>query len=143
VSFRAERRTIALELPITPKWTPDFVEADIDLRHFRGDNAYVAQYRDRNVDGDFCLTAYYLKSIDRLGLFERLDEDELFGVCAISFNGDHREHHRAQLRGRGKVFRRSTAGARHHLPPLFDFVLILAQGTILRLVGAAGRLGLS
>lgn len=81
-------RRMTLPMADHSKWTPDFVEADIDLRYFRGDNAYVAQYRDRNADSDYCLTAYYLKSIDRLGLFERLDEDELFGVCALSFNGE-------------------------------------------------------
>jgi SAM-dependent methyltransferase len=68
------------------KWVPDFVEGDIDLREFRGDNQYVPQYRDRNADSDYFLTAYYLKSIDRLSLFDRLNEDELFGVCALSLD---------------------------------------------------------
>jgi SAM-dependent methyltransferase len=85
-----QERYSQMRLPIGDhsKWTPEFVEADIDLQRFRGDNAYVAQYRDRNAESDFYLTAYYLKSIDRLGVFDRLDEDELFGVCALSFNGE-------------------------------------------------------
>jgi hypothetical protein len=79
-----------MELPMADhsKWTPAFVARDIDLRRFRADNAYVAQYRDRNSDSDYLLTTYYLKSIDRLGLLDRLEEDELFGVCAVSFNGE-------------------------------------------------------
>jgi hypothetical protein len=85
-----QERYRRMMLPVVDhsKWTPDFVETDIDLRYFRGENSYVAQHRDFNAVSDYLLTAYYLKSIDRLGLFERLDEDELFGVCAFSFNGE-------------------------------------------------------
>jgi hypothetical protein len=51
-----------------------------DLRYFRGDNAYVWQVRDGAGGANFALTAYYVKSIDTLGLLDRLDEDGLFGV---------------------------------------------------------------
>lgn len=60
-------------------WRPGHVTA-FDLRYFRGDNAYVWQIRDGASEVNYALTAYYVKSIDALGLLERLDEDELFGV---------------------------------------------------------------
>lgn len=81
-------RRMTLPMGDHSKWTPDFVEGDIDLSRFRGENAYVPQFRDRNAPSDYFLTAYYLKSVDRLGLFERLREDGLFGACALSFNGE-------------------------------------------------------
>ncbi len=77
-----------VDLPVIDhsRWTNDFIASDIELNYFRGDNAYVFQYRDFNTDSDYVLTAYHLKSIDRLGLFERLTEDELFGIYAFPFN---------------------------------------------------------
>lgn len=61
-------------------WNADLVRA-IDLQCFRGDNAYIFQRRGRNMNEmSFALTYYYLKTTDRLRLFERLSEDEAFGV---------------------------------------------------------------
>lgn len=51
-----------------------------DLRYFRGDNAYVWQVRDGAGGANYALSAYYVKSIDTLGLLGRLEEDALFGV---------------------------------------------------------------
>lgn len=86
-TLRERYSRVTLPVVDHSRWTPDFVDATVDLRHFRRDNAYVAQGRDFNADSDYLLTAYYLKSIDRLGLFEHLDEDRLFGVGGCSFNG--------------------------------------------------------
>jgi len=58
-----------------------------DLRYFRGDNAYVWQARDGAGEPNYALTAYYVKSIDVLGLLEQLEEDELFGVHAFEAAG--------------------------------------------------------
>jgi hypothetical protein len=60
----------------------------IDLKHFRGDNPYVWQYQDQNGEINYLLTAYYLKSIDRLGLMECLKEDGLFGAITFQFGED-------------------------------------------------------
>ena len=70
------------------RWSRDFISSDIELSYFRGDNAYVFQFRDFNTDSDYVLTAYHLKSIDHLGLFDRLTEDELFGIYAFPFNDE-------------------------------------------------------
>ncbi len=59
-------------------WRPGYVSAE-DLRYFRGDNAYVWQLRDGNTERHYALTTYYLKTVDSLGLLDRLDEDGAFG----------------------------------------------------------------
>ena len=51
-----------------------------DLRYFRGDNAYVWQLRGPNMNIMACaLATYYVKSIDKLGLLQKLEEDDCFG----------------------------------------------------------------
>ena len=60
-------------------WTDTCIQAD-DILYFRGDNAYVWQLRGLSMNiMAYALTASYVKSIDTLGLLERLKEDELFG----------------------------------------------------------------
>ena len=76
-----ERAYAAFDARVTTPllWRPGHVTA-FDTRYFRGDNAYVWQVRDGASEANYALTAYYVKSIDALGLLERLDEDGLFGV---------------------------------------------------------------
>ncbi|MDQ3019686.1 MAG: putative sugar O-methyltransferase [Bacteroidota bacterium] len=65
---------------ITPLlWTENHVSPD-DIKYFRGDNAYVWQLRGKsmNIFG-YVLSTYYVKSIDYLGLLEKLTEDPYFG----------------------------------------------------------------
>lgn len=60
-------------------WKDDHVKPE-DILYFRGDNAYVWQLRGRNMNvPGYALATYYVKSIDRLGLLEKLTEDNLFG----------------------------------------------------------------
>jgi len=60
-------------------WKEGIVRPD-DLRYFRGDNAYVWQLRGPNMNiMAYALTMYYVKSIDTLGLLQRLEEDDFFG----------------------------------------------------------------
>jgi hypothetical protein len=63
--------------------------AQIDLPYFRGDNPYIFQVRDDNKEIHYLLTYFYLRSIDVLSLFERLQEDRLFGVYAFDFSDGH------------------------------------------------------
>jgi hypothetical protein len=61
-------------------WTAGHVRA-IDLQRFRADDAYLWQMRGRGMNEmSFALAYYYLKTTDRLRLFERLAEDQAFGV---------------------------------------------------------------
>jgi hypothetical protein len=75
-------------------WTESHVGA-ADLRHFRGDNAYIWQLReDVRLPGKggmnalgYALATYYVKSIDRLGLLDRLVEDDAFGNFTFQIAG--------------------------------------------------------
>jgi SAM-dependent methyltransferase len=68
-------------------WNEGVVRAD-DLKFFRGHNAYVWQLRGLHMNPlSYALTAYYLQSVDKLGLFTQLDEDEYFGVFTFKVAG--------------------------------------------------------
>jgi SAM-dependent methyltransferase len=59
-----------------------------DLQYFRGDNAYVWQLRGPNMNEiAYILSTYYVKSIDHLGLLERLEEDDYFGIFSFTIDG--------------------------------------------------------
>jgi hypothetical protein len=65
-------------------WQEGHVSPD-DLLCFRGDNAYVWQMQGTNMNMPaYALTTYYLKSIDTMGLLERLDEDNCFGCITLN-----------------------------------------------------------
>jgi SAM-dependent methyltransferase len=76
----------ALDTPATAAsmWTEEFQQQTIDIRHFRGDNAYLWQYRGtrsrEQAELRHLLTAYYVRTIDRYGLLDVLREDDLFGI---------------------------------------------------------------
>jgi hypothetical protein len=60
--------------------------AKIDLQYFRGENPYIYQIRDDNTELHYLLTAFYLESIDVLGLFQRFEEDGQFGAHIFALN---------------------------------------------------------
>jgi hypothetical protein len=68
-------------------WTDELVRAD-DLKYFRGDNAYVWQLRGRDMNPlGYALSAYYVRSIDALGLLDKLTEDDAFGLFTFPIGG--------------------------------------------------------
>ena len=68
-------------------WTRQYLEKELDLRFFRGDNPYVWQLRGlAYAEMRYVLTAYYIKAIDRLGLLGLLEEDDLFGCHTFTFD---------------------------------------------------------
>lgn len=79
---------------VTPAmWTEGYVHAQ-NLCYFRGDNVYVWQIRGGpyTAGGNYnemghALAAYYAKSIDRGGLFDRLTEDGAFGTFTFDVAG--------------------------------------------------------
>ncbi|MFH1619397.1 MAG: putative sugar O-methyltransferase [bacterium] len=72
---------------VTTKWNDSLVST-IDLQYFRGDNPFIWQFRDGNSEMTNLLTAYYVKTIDKLGLLNSLEEDDLFGCYVFDFNGE-------------------------------------------------------
>ncbi len=69
-------------------WTDEYVQS-YGLQSFRGDNCYVWQTRDPNcAEINYCLTAYYVKAIDTLGLSQKNNEDGLFGVHTYTVDSE-------------------------------------------------------
>ncbi len=66
------------------KWTESFVNPD-NMLYFRGNNPYVWQLKGMNTNRvAYALTAYYARSIDTLGLLDRLEEDNFFGAITYA-----------------------------------------------------------
>lgn len=77
------------EVSIPLLWKEGHVKPE-DLQYFRGNNAYVVQLRKPNLNMmGYALTTFYVKSIDNLGLLQKLEEDEYFG--AITFFIDNKK----------------------------------------------------
>lgn len=70
------------------QWRDQWVASSVDLRYFRGDNAYVWQYRQAlsNIELKTFTTLRYLRERDRHGLLERLEEDGRFGCWTFQFS---------------------------------------------------------
>lgn len=65
-------------------WNDQHVSAE-DIAYFRGDNAWVWQVRGKNSNVlAYAISFYYLKSMDHLGLLDKLIEDENFGNFVFS-----------------------------------------------------------
>lgn len=84
-----QREYLKITLPVLnhSHWNNGFVDREVNLRYFRGDYAYLWQYRDLNTELHFVLTAYYLATIDRLGLYNVLEEDKFFGIRTVQLGG--------------------------------------------------------
>ncbi|MGK7882131.1 MAG: putative sugar O-methyltransferase [Crocosphaera sp.] len=87
--LRANYSNFSKEVTEPLVWTDSKVQPN-DILYFRGDNAYVWQVRRvKNMNIlTYALTTYYVKSIDKLGLLEKLSEDNLFGI--YTFEVDNR-----------------------------------------------------
>jgi putative sugar O-methyltransferase len=71
-------------------WKDTYLQTELDLSTFRGDNAYIWQTRqiDSNLVVQYLLTTYFVKDIDKLDLFRKLHEDGQFGAVNFSFNNE-------------------------------------------------------
>ena len=68
-------------------WTEDYVDREVNLQYFRGDQAFVWQMRDLNMDLNYLVTLQYLKALDDRRLFDSVVEDGLFGVRTVTIEG--------------------------------------------------------
>jgi hypothetical protein len=83
------RRYKAFDSDVTTPllWTDRHVRPE-DIAYFRGDNAWVWQVRGNNTNIlAYALSLYYIQSIDRLGLLDRLVEDNSFGSFSFTIGG--------------------------------------------------------
>jgi len=65
------------------QWTSSFVQNEIDLAGFRGDNAYVSQRLGQGI-ANYALSTQYVNSHDVQDLRSRLSEDGQFGVHSFA-----------------------------------------------------------
>lgn len=81
----------ALDWPVVThsRWRPDFYEHWLDLRYFRGDNAYIWHYRDGEELSRLRFFVYltYVEGLDGGDLLSRLEEDGAFGCFTYAFAG--------------------------------------------------------
>jgi hypothetical protein len=79
----------ALDIPATAhtQWRRSFLRRNLSLAWFRGDNAYVWQFRQlgSSAGARMYLSLLDVESRDRLGLLGRLEEDGLFGAWTFSY----------------------------------------------------------
>ncbi|MCC5887096.1 MAG: putative sugar O-methyltransferase [Gammaproteobacteria bacterium] len=79
----------ALDLPVCRHtvWDDDRLKADLTLPWFRGDNAYVWQFRQMRSEVRIkqYLALKHVESRDRLGLLARLEEDGAFGCWTFQY----------------------------------------------------------
>lgn len=70
-------------------WADEYRSRDLELRYFRGDNAFVWQYRNMREQTALRYSLYlrHLASIDRRSCLETLEEDGAFGCWAFEFPG--------------------------------------------------------
>jgi len=82
-----KRRYAALDIEaLRPSiWDEGHTAEQLEMAYFRGDNAFVWQKRDNNLETNYLLAAYYYQSIDKLNLLETLKEDDHFGIFTYPF----------------------------------------------------------
>jgi hypothetical protein len=84
-----ERAYDALDIPATAhtQWRSGWLGRNLSLAWFRGDNAYVWQFRQLRsaAEARMYLTLLDVESRDRLGLLKTLDEDGRFGAWTFTY----------------------------------------------------------
>lgn len=84
-------RYAALNLPVCvpSQWNAKRLHATLNLSYFRGENAYVWQWRElpRATIMKFYILAQYLRTRDSAGLMARLGEDGAFGCWNYRYPG--------------------------------------------------------
>ena len=87
------RRYAALNHPVAAHshWTTGFVDQNVDLLNFRGDNAYLWQVRQARGDAEmrYFANTLYIERIDHLGLLSKMVEDGAFGCHTFKYEGRH------------------------------------------------------
>ena len=81
----------ALDWPVVThsRWQPEFFEHWLDLRYFRGDNAYIWHYRESEEVSRLRFFVYltYVEGLDTDDILSRITEDGAFGCFTYAFAG--------------------------------------------------------
>jgi len=87
------RRYAALNHPVAKHshWTAGFVDQNVDLLNFRGDNAYLWQVRQSRRDAAmrYFANTLYIERIDRRWLIPMMVEEGAFGCYTFQYQGRH------------------------------------------------------
>ncbi|MCU1427041.1 MAG: hypothetical protein JWL83_1041 [Actinomycetia bacterium] len=88
-SLRDEYARSGLPVTVPSVWNEDLLEAQLDLRYFRGESPYVWHYREwpRAMILKYFIFAEYVRRRDPGNLLERLGEDGAFGCWAFDYPG--------------------------------------------------------
>ncbi len=89
VALQAAYDSLDVSATAHTQWRQSFLKRNLSLAWFRGDNAYVWQFRQlRNAaEARMYLTLLDVESRDRLGLLKRLEEDGKFGAWTFTYGG--------------------------------------------------------
>ena len=89
LELRAAYAEVDPAVRVHSRWTDEGFSTWLDLAHFRGDNAYVWQYREsrRVTELKYLVYLQDVSARDRTGLLERLGEDGAFGCWTFDFEG--------------------------------------------------------
>jgi SAM-dependent methyltransferase len=83
-----------LDAPVRARsvWKPSLLDAQLDLRYFRGESPYVWQYREwpRAMALKYFIFAGYVRGRDKRNLLARLGEDGAFGSWTFTYPGHGR-----------------------------------------------------
>jgi hypothetical protein len=89
LALRSRYAALAVPMARRTMWDADYLAKELDLSHFRGDNAYVWQFR--NVGASARQKYYFymrdLAARDQYGLLGKLTEDGLFGCWTFEYPG--------------------------------------------------------
>jgi SAM-dependent methyltransferase len=81
----------ALDWPVVThsRWQPELFEHWLDLRYFRGDNAYIWHYRETEEVSRLRFFVYlnYVEGLDTDDILSRITEDGAFGCFTYDFPG--------------------------------------------------------
>ncbi|HEX4490313.1 MAG TPA: FkbM family methyltransferase [Acidimicrobiia bacterium] len=87
--LRGAYAATGLPVIVPSVWNQERIDAQLDLAHFRGENAYVWHYREwpRVMQLKYFAYSEYVRARDPRGLVEQLGEDGQFGCWTFDFPG--------------------------------------------------------
>ena len=91
VDLRQRYASLSHPVAAHSHWTASFVDQNVDLLNFRGDNAYLWQVRQSRRDAEmrYFANTLYIERIDHRGLMSKMVEEGAFGCYAFQYQGRH------------------------------------------------------
>jgi hypothetical protein len=92
LELRSAYDAVDLPVRVPSRWSPDRVDAFLDLRYFRGETLITWHYREapRVDELKYYVMLRYVRDRDPQGLLDRLEEDGRFGCWTYEYAGQPR-----------------------------------------------------